>query len=52
MNCVFRIGEGMDVEPALQFANCTAALSVTRLGAANSMPSREEIDKFMKEIYG
>ena len=46
------IGEGMDVEPALQFANCTAALSVTRLGAASSMPSREEIDKFMKEIYG
>lgn len=45
------IGEGMDVETALKFANCTAALSVTRLGAAESMPSREEIDDFMKKHY-
>lgn len=46
------IGEGMDVETALKFANCTAALSVTRLGAASSMPERVEIDAFMKNIYG
>jgi ribokinase len=46
------IGEGMDIEAALKFANCTAALSVTRLGAASSMPQRNEIDAFMKEIYG
>ena len=45
------IGEGMDVETALKFANCTAAISVTRLGAAESMPSRDEIDAFMKEQY-
>ena len=45
------IGEGMDVETALKFANCTAAISVTRLGAAESMPSRVEIDTFMKEKY-
>ena len=46
------LGEGMDIETALKFANCTAALSVTRLGAAESMPSREDIDAFMKEKYG
>ena len=46
------LGEGMDIETALQFANCTAAISVTRLGAAESMPSRNEIDAFMKENCG
>lgn len=46
------LGEGMDVETALKFANCTAAISVTRLGAAESMPTRAEIDAFMKEQYG
>ena len=46
------LGEGMDIETALKFANCTAAISVTRLGAAESMPSRNEIDAFMKEHYG
>ena len=45
------IGEGMDVETALKFTNCTAAISVTRLGAAESMPSRAEIDEFMKLKY-
>ena len=46
------IGEGMDIERALKFANCTAAISVTRYGAAQSMPARVEIDAFMKEKYG
>ena len=46
------LGEGMDIEKALKFANCTAAISVTRLGAAESMPARDEIDAFMKEKYG
>jgi len=45
------IGEGMDIESALRFANCTAAISVTRLGAAQSMPTRDEIDAFIKESY-
>ena len=45
------IGEGMDIAAALKFANCTAAISVTRLGAAESMPARAEIDEFMKNIY-
>ncbi len=45
------IAEGKDVETALKFATCTSAISVTRLGAASSMPRREEIDAlFAKEF--
>ncbi|MGF7155600.1 ribokinase [Novosphingobium gossypii] len=36
------IDQGMAMEPALQWANAAAALSVTRPGAAPSMPRREE----------
>ena len=46
------LGEGMDIEKALKFANCTAALSVTKLGAAQSMPTRAETDEFFRKIYG
>ena len=49
---VTALGEGMDIEKALKFANCTAALSVTRLGAAQSMPTRAETDEFFRKIYG
>jgi ribokinase len=45
------LGEGMDIEKALKFANCTAAISVTRLGAAESMPTRSEIDELIIEKY-
>lgn len=38
------LGEGMSVRDALRFANCAAGISVTRLGASASMPSREEIE--------
>ncbi len=41
------IGEGRDIETTLRFATCTAALSVTRDGAASSMPRRAEIDALM-----
>lgn len=43
------IAEGMPIETALQFATCTAALSVTRLGSSLSMPAREEIAELMKK---
>lgn len=45
------IAEGMDVETALRFATCTSAISVTRLGAASSMPRREEIDDLFKKTF-
>jgi ribokinase len=34
---------------AIRFANAAAAISVTRPGAAASMPAREEIEEFLRE---
>jgi ribokinase len=38
------LAEGMAMEKALPFANAAAAISVTRLGAQASAPSRREVD--------
>lgn len=46
------IAEGMPMETALRFATCTAAISVTRLGSSQSMPSREEILTLMEKEFG
>jgi len=46
------LSEGMDIERALKFANCTASISVTRLGTSPAMPYRHEIDELMKRFYG
>ena len=45
------IAEGMPIETALKFATCTAAISVTRLGAASSMPYRHEINELMEREF-
>jgi ribokinase len=39
--------EGKNIEQSLKFANIFAGISTTRVGTANSMPSREEIDKLL-----
>ena len=39
--------EGQNIKDALIFASATAGLSTTKIGTANSMPSREEIDKLL-----
>ncbi len=46
------IGEGRDIETALKFATCTSAISVTREGAAVSMPTRAEIEALLKQAFG
>lgn len=46
------IAEGMNIEDALKFATCTAAISVTRPGASTAMPYREEIDALVRKEYG
>jgi ribokinase len=46
------IAEGLPMETALQFATCTAALSVTRLGSSQSMPKREETLALLKQEFG
>ncbi|MCC7339625.1 MAG: ribokinase [Bryobacteraceae bacterium] len=40
------LAEGQDIETALRFANCAAAISITRIGAQASIPSRIEVDRF------
>ncbi len=39
--------EKMPLEAALRFANAAAAISVTRLGAQSSAPSRDEVEAFL-----
>ncbi|MBR2617118.1 MAG: ribokinase [Clostridia bacterium] len=46
------IAEKMPIEQALQFATCTAAISVTRLGSSPSMPYRHEITALMEKEFG
>ncbi|MEJ5369153.1 MAG: ribokinase [Bryobacteraceae bacterium] len=43
------LAEGRPIPEALRFANAAAALSVTRLGAQASIPSREETDRFLAQ---
>lgn len=42
------LAEGQAVPLAARFANAAAALSVTRPGAQNSVPSRQEVDRFLQ----
>ena len=42
------LAEGRTVLDAVRFANAAAALSVTRLGAQPSAPSRADIEKFIR----
>lgn len=41
------LSERLEIGAALRFANATAALSVTRAGAAPSMPDRADIDALL-----
>jgi ribokinase len=41
------LAEGAALEHALRFASASAAISVTRLGAQASAPTRGEVDAFL-----
>ena len=43
------LAEGQTVQHAANFANAAAAISVTRPGAQNSVPSRLEVNRFLRE---
>ena len=43
------MAEGKPLDLAVRFANAAAAISVTRLGAQPSAPTRREIDRFLKK---
>ena len=49
---VMALSEGKTLFEALRCGNAAGALSVTRPGAAQAMPTRAEIDALVKESYG
>lgn len=46
------LADGYDVPTALRFASCCASLSVTRAGAAASMPQRPDTLALLQSTYG
>ena len=44
------VAEGQQLEDAVQVANAAGALAVTKAGAQPSLPSRDELKAFLKEI--
>lgn len=44
---VFALDEGKSIKQAAEFANAAAALSVTKLGAQPSLPTRKEVEGFL-----
>ena len=44
----FGLASGKSIKEAAIYANAVAAISVTRLGAQPSMPTKEEVDAFIK----
>ena len=44
------LDDGQPLDEAVRFANAAAALSTTRLGAQDSMPSREEVARFTLSV--
>ncbi len=44
------VSEGRDLIEAAKFANCCAAISVTRLGAQPSLPTRKEVESSLKKF--
>jgi len=43
------LAEGRPIGQALRFANAAAAISVTRLGAQSSVPSRAAVEEFLRQ---
>lgn len=44
----YAVGSGMDLDRAIWFANCTGAFSVTKMGAQPSMPTMEDLRRWME----
>ncbi|MGY0692388.1 ribokinase [Virgibacillus sp. FSP13] len=44
-----KLANGASIDESILFANASAALSVTKVGAQKGMPTKEEVETFMKE---
>lgn len=42
------LSEGAEIEEACRFANVVGAISVTKLGAQNGMPTKKEVEEFLQ----
>lgn len=45
----FAIATGKDLREAVTYANCAGALTTTKIGAQDALPTREELECFMKD---
>ena len=45
---VVALTEGANLNKAIEFATCTASITVSRLGAFSSLPSRDEVDQKLR----
>jgi len=45
----FGLAQGQELFEAALFANCVAALSVTKMGAQSSMPTKQEVESFTRQ---
>ena len=43
------ISSGENLEEAVAYANCAGALATTKMGAQEALPTREELETFMRE---
>ena len=48
-NLAVGLANGMSLKETVRFATVAAGISVTRLGAQASMPTREDVDRFLAE---
>jgi ribokinase len=44
------LAEGKNIEEAIKFANFTGALTTTKVGAQEALPTRKEVEEFIKEF--
>ena len=43
------VAEGREIDEALRFANCAAAISITKFGAQGGMPTRDEMGEGLRK---
>lgn len=44
-----KLGQGASIKEAIEYANICAGLKTTKLGAQTGMPTKKEIEKYLKE---
>jgi ribokinase len=45
----YAVANGKDIKEAIRFGNAVAGITVTRMGAQPSMPTKDELDEFLRK---